>query len=152
MSIEKCIKICRNAGFKFAGLQEGNKCFCGNNYGKYGKATNCIIKCKGNPHETCGGFWSNSVYKIIDHKDIILEKLFKNPKVKGYALDWCKYPGKNCGKEAADAFCVMMGFSYASDWEKEPEIGAKNPTYIIGTGEICKFRRCDSFKYIRCTK
>ncbi len=62
MTVEKCINLCRQKGFAYAGVQYSTQCFCGNSYGKYGRATNCNMKCGGNPYQICGGFWSNSVY------------------------------------------------------------------------------------------
>jgi len=62
MTVEKCISICRNAGFQYAGVQYGSQCFCDNDYGAFGPANNCDMKCSGNPNEICGGFWANSIY------------------------------------------------------------------------------------------
>ncbi len=64
MTVEKCIQICSEKGFKYAGLQYGIQCFCGNSYGKYGESTNCNYKCSGNQSEICGGVWANSVYSV----------------------------------------------------------------------------------------
>ncbi len=64
MTQRKCITICGNKGFKYAGVQYGSQCFCGNSYGKYGRANNCIMRCSGNSRETCGGFWSNLVFEV----------------------------------------------------------------------------------------
>ena len=41
MTIERCIAKCR--GFAYAGIQYGLACFCGNQYGKSGPASNCNI-------------------------------------------------------------------------------------------------------------
>ncbi|OAG27282.1 WSC domain-containing protein [Thermodesulfatator autotrophicus] len=62
MSVEKCISICRSSGYRYAGVQYGSQCFCDNDYGLFGPANNCDMKCSGNPNEICGGFWANSVY------------------------------------------------------------------------------------------
>lgn len=59
---ERCIAACKSRGFKFAGLQYGESCLCGNSYGRYGPATNCNMKCTGDPNQTCGGYSSNAVY------------------------------------------------------------------------------------------
>ena len=45
-------------------LQDGNKCFCGHTFGKYGTKKGCTIKCEGNDQEWCGGFSTNFVYNI----------------------------------------------------------------------------------------
>ena len=59
---EQCVQTCRQKGFAYAGVQNGQSCLCGNSYGGSGPATNCSIKCTGNSGETCGGWYSNSVY------------------------------------------------------------------------------------------
>ncbi len=57
-----CISVCREKGFAYAGVQYSYQCFCGNSYGKYGRADNCDMRCSGNSHKICGGSWANSVY------------------------------------------------------------------------------------------
>jgi len=64
MSIEKCISLCSSYGYRYAGLQYSKQCFCGNSYGKYGRANNCNMRCSGNYNQTCGGVWANSVYRV----------------------------------------------------------------------------------------
>ncbi len=64
MTTEKCVSICREKGFKYAGTQYGTWCFCGNTYGKSGKADNCNMKCGGDNRQKCGGTWANSVYSV----------------------------------------------------------------------------------------
>ena len=62
MTPAMCINICAKKGFKYAGVQYSSYCFCGNSYGKYGRANNCNMKCSGNSHKICGGSWANNVY------------------------------------------------------------------------------------------
>lgn len=64
MTTELCVSACQERGFNYAGTQYGSQCFCGNNYGIYGKAENCNMRCSGNPGQICGGIWSNSVYQV----------------------------------------------------------------------------------------
>jgi choice-of-anchor C domain-containing protein len=83
MTPQKCISLCNQKGFKYAGVQYSNQCFCGNSYGKYGVATNCDMPCSGNRDKMCGGFWANSVYgitikKIENHNIINKNNLIKN--------------------------------------------------------------------------
>ena len=51
-------------GFKFFGLQWRAHCFCGNEFGKYGKKPDeeCRVACTGNADQICGGGWRNSIY------------------------------------------------------------------------------------------
>lgn len=62
MSTERCVSTCRQKGFAYAGTQYGAQCFCGNQYGRSGAASNCDMSCVGSPTETCGGAWANNVY------------------------------------------------------------------------------------------
>ncbi len=64
MTTQICLDTCQQKGFSYAGTQYSSQCFCGNSYGKYGKASNCNMPCSGNKTETCGGNWANSVYAI----------------------------------------------------------------------------------------
>lgn len=59
---ERCIASCKAKGFKFAGVQYGESCLCGNSYGRYGPASNCNMRCTGDPGQNCGGYSSNAVY------------------------------------------------------------------------------------------
>uniref|UniRef100_A0A8D0GP45 Kringle containing transmembrane protein 1 n=1 Tax=Sphenodon punctatus TaxID=8508 RepID=A0A8D0GP45_SPHPU len=60
LTIQTCISFCRNQQFKFAGLESGYACFCGNNleYWRYGEAassTECNSVCFGDHTQPCGG-------------------------------------------------------------------------------------------------
>ena len=72
-SVQDCVDQCATKGFLYAGLQNGDLCFCGNDFDKYGRADDleCNIKCRkpdedvtitNNPFDSCGGRWRNSVY------------------------------------------------------------------------------------------
>ena len=36
LTVAECVEKCRMNGYPYAGLQEGEKCFCGDMYGQYG--------------------------------------------------------------------------------------------------------------------
>ena len=57
---ERCAGICKKKGFRYAAVQNGESCLCGNSYGKYGRASNCNMKCTGGLM-TCGGSSANEV-------------------------------------------------------------------------------------------
>lgn len=60
----KCINECRRSGFLYAGLQSKSDCYCGNEYGKYGKTTGCTIPCGGDSTKYCGGWGKNFIYRV----------------------------------------------------------------------------------------
>jgi hypothetical protein len=64
MTTAMCTQACASRGFPFAATQFSTWCFCGTRYGRTGRAYNCNMKCGGNPNETCGGVWANSVYQL----------------------------------------------------------------------------------------
>uniref|UniRef100_A0AAA9SUJ1 Kringle-containing protein marking the eye and the nose n=1 Tax=Bos taurus TaxID=9913 RepID=A0AAA9SUJ1_BOVIN len=59
LTIQNCISFCRSQRFKFAGIESGYACFCGNDpdYWKYGEAasTECSSVCFGDHTQPCGG-------------------------------------------------------------------------------------------------
>ncbi|XP_031554113.1 WSC domain-containing protein 1-like, partial [Actinia tenebrosa] len=73
-----CVNACAKFHFRYAGLQNGYLCFCGNSFNKYGRLDDkfCNIKCRGSNlyakflgrtlkgefWKDCGGRWANSVY------------------------------------------------------------------------------------------
>ena len=59
-------------GYTYAGMADGNKCYCGNSgYDQFGISTDCTIPCIGDFNHMCGGDDSLSVYNIgtyvLDH-------------------------------------------------------------------------------------
>jgi len=58
----KCITTCRELGYAFAGLQYGESCLCGNEYGLHGESDRCDYPCTGDPAQTCGGYGTNAIY------------------------------------------------------------------------------------------
>jgi hypothetical protein len=73
--------------------------------------------------------------------------VFKNPKVKGYALDVCRQWGKDCGKPAADNFCRSRGYDGSVDFAVRPDTP---PTRVISTGQICNKSFCDRIVLVTC--
>ncbi|HGZ70565.1 MAG TPA: hypothetical protein ENK74_04125 [Nitratifractor sp.] len=82
----------------------------------------------------------------------VTSKTFTKPKFHGYALDWCKTFAHSCGKSAADSYCKLKGYKKAISFSKWNKLSTQ--TMTIGETSICdpRFHRCDSFKYIKCSK
>ena len=120
-------------------------------------------RCEAKGGKTCSAF--RMVY-------CIREKMFVNPTVDGKPLDWCaitKDGKKECGKEAASAFCVRNGFSHGAWAWNGP--AATETTYAEGypkpykvdtvsldasdsksPGKVCnsKQEECKTFSSINC--
>ncbi|CAF1078621.1 unnamed protein product [Adineta steineri] len=65
----QCIIACRERNYDYAGIQYGNECRCGQQYGKYGRVSEdeCNYACK--TSEKCGGDYRNSIYSVIESVD-----------------------------------------------------------------------------------
>ena len=65
MTIEMCLSVCREKGFRYAGLQWQIECYCGNepaNGFKWSWLSKCDDRCAGNSNQICGGSNAMSVY------------------------------------------------------------------------------------------
>jgi len=67
MTVEKCIEICRNGSYVYAGLQSGSWCLCDNTkqyptLNNKLSETNCNTRCSGSS-QYCGGGWLNAIYE-----------------------------------------------------------------------------------------
>jgi len=60
--IHRCMHRCAQMGFKYAGIQDGQECWCGNTYGSHGSSNECGTECQGDPDLMCGGSLANDVY------------------------------------------------------------------------------------------
>jgi hypothetical protein len=72
------------------------------------------------------------------------------PKHNGYRVDVCKVWGMECGQPAADEWCRRRGKQRARSYAIEQNIGATEPTIVIGSGQLCKDTYCDAFSRIAC--
>lgn len=68
---------------------------------------------------------------------------------KDYRLDVCREWGANCGKPAADAFCVSRGF--VGSLQNTPDAQPGNAsTRVISSDQICEGKFCTGFQQIIC--
>lgn len=47
---------------RFAGLMNGQQCFCGSNYGRRGMSTSCTLSCTADLNNYCGSQEAMSIY------------------------------------------------------------------------------------------
>ena len=80
------------------------------------------------------------------------ETTYSTPKVGSQPLDLCLSWGVDCGKPAADAWCVSIGFTESSNHVVAADIGASTPTRLLSTGAVCDQAYCDGFASITCFK
>lgn len=80
------------------------------------------------------------------------EETFRFPVHQVYRLNFCLADEQGCGEPAANEWCESQGFTRASRWTREDNIGALYPTVFIGNGSICDKFLCDGFEEITCTR
>lgn len=76
-----------------------------------------------------------------------VDKVYRNPKVRGYALDYCKQWGTACGKPAADQFCKAKGHTRSVDFAARFD---SPPTRVISSGKVCTGGFCDRIVAVAC--
>lgn len=65
MSASICGEMCKTRGFKLAGTENGNQCYCGNALPTTLLAdSSCSYQCSGTSSQTCGGLDKLSVYNV----------------------------------------------------------------------------------------
>ncbi|XP_076075726.1 uncharacterized protein LOC143046449 [Mytilus galloprovincialis] len=71
MTVQNCKQFCVKKGFKFAGVEYGYECFCGNDLRKdrKRKESDCKTPCSGKKRQTCGGPWRISIYTAPEDVD-----------------------------------------------------------------------------------
>ncbi|XP_060535752.1 xylosyltransferase oxt isoform X2 [Cylas formicarius] len=65
-SPQYCIKLCLQSGFPYAGVQYSIECFCGADEPPSSAKvpdSSCNMKCPGNQHATCGGYYTINIYQ-----------------------------------------------------------------------------------------
>ncbi|RPA85829.1 hypothetical protein BJ508DRAFT_411799 [Ascobolus immersus RN42] len=67
-TVEKCTAACQSGGYKYAGMEYGAECYCGNTIANgHTKATSgCDMPCAGNPEQLCGGPFRLNVWSFFD--------------------------------------------------------------------------------------
>ncbi|KAH8676659.1 WSC domain-containing protein [Tricladium varicosporioides] len=66
MTVGKCLDICKNTGYTFAGLEYTRECYCSRYVSSLSTKlaeTNCNLACEGNSSQICGGSLSLTVYQ-----------------------------------------------------------------------------------------
>ncbi|XP_058831412.1 xylosyltransferase oxt [Topomyia yanbarensis] len=65
-SPKRCIQLCLQSGFLYAGVQYSTECFCGDELPKASAKlpdSSCNMKCSGDPRQACGGYFTTNVYE-----------------------------------------------------------------------------------------
>lgn len=65
-SPKKCIQMCLQSGYLYAGVQYSTECFCGNHEPPTDAKLpdpNCNMKCPAEPKAACGGYFTINIYE-----------------------------------------------------------------------------------------
>lgn len=84
---------------------------------------------------------------LIGTEAVFADETFKNPKVDGTALDFCRDWGTNCGKAAADAYCRKKGYGKAITFRSRNN---SPPTRVINSGQVCDQPFCHRITSVTC--
>lgn len=69
MTVQECVKFCREAGYKYAGVEYSIECFCGATVAGTAKsvpAVECGMVCGGDKYAYCGGPYRLNVYANLN--------------------------------------------------------------------------------------
>jgi protein xylosyltransferase len=65
-SPKKCIQMCLQSGYLYAGVQYSTECFCGNREPPHDSKLsdpNCNMKCPSDSKSVCGGYFTMNIYE-----------------------------------------------------------------------------------------
>ncbi|CAG8817263.1 15562_t:CDS:1, partial [Gigaspora margarita] len=70
MTVENCIRICREGNFEIIGLEIGSQCFCAHDFNSSTNLdkSDCSTSCEGNSSQICGGPLALSIYNASEDK------------------------------------------------------------------------------------
>ncbi|PVF98750.1 WSC-domain-containing protein [Serendipita vermifera] len=63
MTVDKCVAKCFEGGYKYAGLEYANECYCSNTLGGAPAQDGCDMACEGDSSQLCGGGNRLTVYQ-----------------------------------------------------------------------------------------
>jgi len=155
MTLQLCTTTCLSHDYRYAGVQEGNRCYCGQTFGKYGvfpaDKQGCGSLCLGEKHIVCGdknantitdnGLWTNPSKKLYGM-------------VRRYYAPYVGYMSQNAFQtlpvnKAFDAiqritFCRTSCFSKPAC--SSVNIRARTPVNTTGTEYTCELLRTPYWK------
>ncbi|KYQ96669.1 WSC domain-containing protein [Tieghemostelium lacteum] len=105
----KCKAFCSKQLYKYSGTSMGNQCYCGSEYGHYGKAQNqseCSFKCGGNSTEICGGNNRLTIGRSSFIGCYSLGESLDN-------FDQCAISPQNMSVQNCKSYCKASGYQYS---------------------------------------
>ncbi|XP_077982670.1 cysteine-rich secretory protein LCCL domain-containing 2-like [Glandiceps talaboti] len=109
MTVNKCIEYCAKLDFSFAGLFNGDECWCSKEFtdSNIKLDDGCEIPCSGDANKKCGGSDALSVYKVV---------AMVTANCESQSTDVCDKTGKSCSvlcpSGCASASRTVWGTTY----------------------------------------
>lgn len=101
--------------------------------------------CKG---ASCDAFRAVACrYKTASGGEKPKSKLYKTPKYRGSPVSECFRKDRECGSHAANEFCRINDFGYATSYRVE---GSQQRTWLLGDKQFCTGNNCKALRYIQC--
>ena len=69
-SVLTCANLCQSKGYRYAGVEYGDECYCGTGFAPGGAApaladpAECNMRCAGSYYYTCGGPWRMQIFHL----------------------------------------------------------------------------------------
>jgi hypothetical protein len=74
-TVDTCIKLAYDSGYRYAGLQWYGYCFAGNTLAKQlAPESQCNTVCTAKPSEMCGGAWRNSIWSTGRDSSVLVPR------------------------------------------------------------------------------
>ncbi len=108
MTIEQCRSACYASGYTYAGVEDGNQCFCGDSYGSQGTATDCTSWCNGDTLEVCGGAGANAVWQAAAVPLLASTVAINSTHASTLALDSTLYAGNTVYSPSQALYLTMQ--------------------------------------------
>jgi hypothetical protein len=77
-------------------------------------------------------------------------RTYDNPQHDGLAVSYCGADPSSCGEYMATAWCLSIGYEYASDWAARAGIRQPIRAIRLDDGAICEGAACEAFARITC--
>ncbi|EJT99037.1 WSC-domain-containing protein [Dacryopinax primogenitus] len=116
MTVAICQSYCLSNGFNFAGVEDGNECWCSNsiqNGASAASSSDCSTQCQGNANEKCGGGWRINIYQYIPPNGPRWSSVGCYVDANNRALPNYAESSSSMTTEVCQSFCGNAGYSYA---------------------------------------
>ncbi|KAJ7173130.1 glyoxal oxidase N-terminus-domain-containing protein [Mycena crocata] len=124
MTVDKCVATCNSKGFRMAGAEYANECYCGDFFadqstggGSAAPVGECAMPCAGEPSQQCGGGNRLSLYSAASNGPTLptgwAYVACTKELASGRLLNGFTFTSNSLTVESCVATCQSRGFTYA---------------------------------------